>query len=225
MALALWLTGLAAQGQGTYRVGGLPSLNLNARLKSDWSLNLRAESRQLFLRGVLDGETEADYRYVLTDFSLIAAKKVGLNSRLAGGYLLRVENGELTQRFIQQYTAVQKLARFRLAHRFVFDQTLSPGEQPEFRLRYRIASEIPLDGASADPGEFYLKISNEYLHRLQSAEYDLEVRLIPLLGFDLSDRLKIESGLDYRLASFLSGKARHSYWMALNFFIEIDCRN
>lgn len=207
--------------QSTYQLGGLPSLNLNKKLRNDWSLNMKIESRQLFRRGGINGIVDKNYKYVLTDFSIIAAKKIGLNSRIGGGYLIRVEEGGLSHRFIQQYIIVQKLSGFRLAHRFSTDQTFSESEKPEFRLRYRIASEIPLNGESVDPGEFYLKINNEYISSLQSLAYDLEIRLVPLIGYDITDRFKVETGLDYRVKSFISDNTKHNYWMNLNFFIEI----
>lgn len=207
--------------QSTFQFGGLPSLNLNIKLKNDWSLNSKIESRQLFRSGELNGNVNKDYEYILTDFSLIAAKKVGLNSRVAGGYLIRVRDGELFHRFIQQYIIVQKLSGFRLAHRFSSDQTFSKSEKPEIRIRYRITSEIPLNGESVDPGEFYLKVNNEYLNSLQASEYDLEIRVVPLLGYDITDDFKIETGLDYRVNSFIHNNTRQSFGIALNFFVDI----
>lgn len=207
--------------QDAYQFGGLPSINLNSKLKNDWSLNTKIESRQLFQTREVDGNVYKNYEYLLTDFSLIAAKNVGLNSRLGGGYLIRFEQGELFHRLTQQYIMVQKLSGFRLAHRFLSDQTFSESEKPEFRLRYRITSEIPLNGLSVDQGEFYVKINNEYVNSLQAKTYDLEIRLVPLLGYDMADNFKIETGLDYRVDSFLNNKPEHSYWMVLNFFIEI----
>lgn len=135
--------------------------------------------------------------------------------------MLRVEADELFHRFTQQFIMVQRLSGFRLAHRFLSDQTISDAERPEFRLRYRISSEIPLNGQSVDPQEFYLKVNNEYVNSLQDAAYDLEVRLIPLLGYDISEHFKIETGLDYRVSSFLNDAGRHSFWMSLNIFIEL----
>ncbi len=211
----------SVNAQSTYRVGAMPSLNLNSKLKNDWSLNMKIESRQLIQSGRFNDDADKNYKYVLTDFSLISAKKIGLNSRLAGGYLIRVEDGELFHRFLQQYIIVQSMTGFRLAHRFASDQTFSDSEKPEYRVRYRIASEIPLNGESVDPGEFYLKINNEYLNIFQESEYDLEIRLVPLLGYDFTDSFKIETGLDYRVSSFLNDNTRHSFWMSLNLFIEI----
>ena len=211
----------SVSAQSTYQFGALPSLNLNKKLKNDWSLNTKLESRQLFQRGEINGTTDKEYNYVLTDLSLIAAKKVGLNSRIAGGYLIRFEEGEIFHRLIQQYVIVQKMSGWRLAHRMMSDQTFSKIEKPEVRFRYRITSEIPLNGESVDSGEFYLKLNNEYINSFQAKEYDLEIRLIPLLGYDITDNFKIESGLDYRVNSFLNNSTRHSYWMTFNLFIEI----
>ncbi|WP_373534404.1 DUF2490 domain-containing protein, partial [Microcoleus sp.] len=130
--------------QSTFQLGGLPSLNLNKKLKNDWSLNSKIESRLLFQRGEINGDVDKNFNYQLTDLSLIGAKTVGLNSRIAGGYLIRFEDGAIYHRFIQQYVLVQRLSGFRLAHRFLSDQTLSTNEEPELRFRYRITSEIPL---------------------------------------------------------------------------------
>ena len=94
-------------------------------------------------------------------------------------------------------------------------------EKPEFRLRYRIASEVALDGQSVDPREFYFKFNNEYLNSWQDYGYDLEIRLVPLLGYNLKSTNKIEMGLDYRVNSFLNNNTRHSFWVNLNWFIEL----
>lgn len=219
--LVLLLFHCDVNSQSTYQFGALPSLNLNRKLENDWSLNAKLESRQLFRRGVINGNTEKEYDYILTDFSLIAAKKVGLNSRIAAGYLIRFEDAEVFHRFIQQYVIIQKMSGYRLAHRLLSDQTFSGVEKPEIRFRYRITAEIPLNGESVDPGEFYLKLNNEYINSFQAMDYDLEIRLIPLLGFDITENYKIESGLDYRVNSFLNNKTRHSYWMTFNLFIDI----
>jgi hypothetical protein len=207
--------------QSTYRAGALPSININYRLNDDWSLNFKTEARHELLEGTFDGQSEGINEYVLTDFSLIAARKVGLSGRVSGGYLIRFREGQVIHRAIQQYTYVQNLSGFRLAHRVVADQTFSPSEATEFRFRYRLATEIPLNGESADPKEFYLKISNEYLNSFQESEYDLEVRLVPLLGYTLSDKYKIEIGIDYRVNSFLDQDAQNSFWTSINWYIDL----
>jgi hypothetical protein len=211
----------AVAAQGTYQVGVLPAFNFNHRLQDGWSYNLKLESRQRLQRGTFGGDADRAYEYVLTDISLLAAKKVGLSSRIAGGYLVRVREGALTHRAIQQFTVVQRMEGFRLAHRVVTDQTFAEVESPVLRLRYRLSSEIPLNGESVDPGEFYLKINTEVLNNWQSSDYDLELRLVPVLGYDITDGNKIEAGLDYRVNDFLDGGSRNSFWLGINWFIEI----
>lgn len=207
--------------QSPYQVGVLPSINLNYKLRDDWSLNFKMESRQLLQKGTFHDVSGKNYEYILTDYSLIAAKKVGLNARISGGYLFRFREGKATHRLIQQYTITQKLPRLRLSHRVVTDQTFSAAEITEYRLRYRLAMEIPLNGLSVDPKELYLKISNEYLNSIQNVGYDLEIRLVSLLGFAITENHKIEVGLDYRVNSFLKQNAQHSFWTSLNWFVEI----
>lgn len=210
-----------ANAQATFQFGGLPALNINKKFENNWSLNTKVESRQRFKGGTFQGALDNTYKYVLTDVSLIAARKVGLNARVAGGYLIRVEGSNLFHRFIQQYSFVNRMIGFRLAHRFLSDQTLSQIEDPEFRLRYRVVSEIPLNGESVDPKELYLKLGNEYINSLQSSQYDLEVRFLPMIGYGVTKTFRIETGLDYRVRSFLNDSARHSFWMSINFFLDM----
>ena len=212
---------MAGVAQSTYELGVLPLVNVNMKFKKEWSLNTKIESRQLFQRGEFNDSKESKYTYVLTDLSFIAAKKISLNGRIAGGYLLRYEDDAFFHRFIQQYVVVQRLSGWRLAHRISSDQTFSSVERPEFRLRYRITSEIPLNGVSVDEGEFYVKINNEYLNSLQANKYDLEIRLVPLLGYDITDNFKLELGLDYRVDSFIYTITEHNYWICFNVFIDI----
>lgn len=205
----------------SFQLGSLPSINLNTKLKKDWSLNFKIESRQTIGRSSNSAPFATEFGYVLTDYSMITAKRIGLNSRLAFGYLVRFREADVYHRSIQQYTIVQKLSNFRLAHRFVCDQTFSAVERPEFRLRYRLTSELPLNGQAVDAGEGYVKINCELLNSLQNSLYDLEVRLVPLFGYSIRSENKIEIGLDYRANSFLQSQTSHNLWISVNWFVEI----
>lgn len=221
LVLVFLLLQNVVNAQSTYEIGALPSFNLNNKLKNNWSLNYKLESRQLFQRGEINGVSEKKYAYLLTDVSVVAAKKIGLNSKIAAGYLLRFEQDDIYHRLMQQYILVQKMAGFRLAHRFLIDQTFSEAEKMELRLRYRISTEIPLNGKSVDAGEFYIKLNNEYVNSFQASEYDLEIRVVPLIGYDIKENFKIETGMDYRVDSFINSISDQSYWLVLNFFVNI----
>ncbi len=207
--------------QDTYLLGTLPSLNLNKGINSDWSLNLKAESRLRFMQGEFGGNSTSDMHLQLADFALTTSRKTGLNNALAGGYLIRLRGEETFHRFIQQFTMVKRYESFRMAHRFSSDQTFNSDNPWELRLRYRITAEIPLNGQSVDPGEFYLKLNNEYLNSWQEGEPDLEIRVVPLAGFEFTDNNKLEFGLDYRLSSFIDGSSRNSFWFNIGWYLKV----
>jgi len=207
--------------QDTYHLGTLPSLNLKKGINSDWSLNLKAETRLRFLQGEFGGDAPTDLHFQLADFALTASRKTGLNNALAGGYQIRLREEQTFHRLIQQFTLVRRYETFRMAHRFSSDQTFNSENPRELRLRYRITAEIPLDGQSVDPGEFYLKLNNEYLNSWQDGEYDLEIRLVPLAGFEFTDNNKLEFGLDYRLSSFIDGVLRNSFWINIGWYLKV----
>lgn len=205
----------SGNAQSSYQIGLLPSLNLNKKLPRDWSLNFKAESRQ----SVFDDDF--NIKYLLTDLNLAAAKKIGINTTIVLGYLMRTNNEDIKHRAIQQIAYVKRYTSFRLAHRIATDQTFTRGDDTEFRFRYRLSSEIPLEGQSLDPKEFFLKLSNEYLNAVSGSDYDLEIRGAAFLGYVFSPANKLEFGLDYRVDSFIEGNPRHRFWIGLNFYQSI----
>lgn len=183
-------------------------------------MNFKTESRLLIQNGDFNGNHNKEFEYLLTDLSLIAAKKVGLNSRIAGGYLIRLRNEEAIHRTIQQFSIVKNKTGYRLSHRIATDQTFSSNQSAEFRFRYRITPEIPLNGQTVDPKEFYIKTNFELLNKFQSSEYELEVRVVPLLGYTLNEQNKFEFGLDYRFDSLFISDPRHSFWTSINWYFN-----
>lgn len=207
--------------QSTYRIGTMPSINFNKGMPNDFSINFKAESRQSFASGTFSGESFQGFNYLLTDLSLIGSKKVGLNNKLAGGYLIRLRNGQAIHKAVQQFTFVRRYSAFRMAHRFAADQAFASDLPTELRFRYRITGEFPLNGESVDIREFYLKVNNEYLNAFQGSEYDLEIRLVPMLGYVFSEANKFEFGVDYRLSSFLDSPAQNSFWISINWYLKV----
>jgi hypothetical protein len=206
---------IASSAQSTFEIGFLPTLNINKKLPQDWALNFKAESRQSLVKEGFD------YQYLLTDISFAASKKVSINTSVAFGYLLSISNNGIKNRTFQHIAFVKRYANFRLSHRVLADQTFQKDEDPEFRFRYRISSEIPLQGASLDPQEFFLKLNNEYLNSLQNSSYDLEIRTSALLGYVISPNNKLEFGLDYRVDSFVNANIRNRLWIGVNFYSSI----
>ncbi len=205
--------------QSSFSTGLLPRIRVSTKINDQLKWINGIESRQLILEDV---NNSVEYEYILTDVSTMISLKTGVHSVFNSGYLLRIEDTDIIHRSIQQYNIVQELFPIRLGHRFVTDQTFSSKDSPRFRVRYRIAAEKPLTGEKVDPKEFYLKLGNEYLGALQSNEFDLEIRLLPFIGYELNPSNKIELGLDYRLSEFLNSKPRNIIWVSFNWFCSFD---
>lgn len=212
---------LPVSSQSLYEVGALPTINFNKKLKQDWSVNFQYATRHFFRKGAFNSNGTTKYEFELSDYTLLAAKKIGIHSKVSSGFLYRRENGETIIRSIQQFAVVQPLDRFLLSHRFVTDQTFEKDANTTFRARYRIATEIPLNGDAADKNEFYVKLSNEYVNSWQNANYDLEVRFISMIGYTFANNQKLEFGLDYRVNSFVNTFAEHTFWTGINWYVQL----
>ena len=205
-----------ANAQQSAQLGLLPVINLNASLNDIYKVNFKTESREVLYR-----EEASTWQHELVDFAAVLSRKVGLNNTLAGGYLFRVRDGNVIHRAIQQFTVNRRLASFRLAHRFSTDQTFEAAEDVEFRLRYRLATQLPLSGQSVDAREFYLKVNNEYLNAFQGDNYDLEIRLVVVVGYEFNDNNKLEIGVDNRFDSFMTEALRTRSWISMSWYYAI----
>lgn len=222
LLLFFWSSNTFLSAQSAYRAGLLPAINVNQKLPDQWRLNYKAETRFIMAEGAFAEPAALALDHSLIDLSTIVSKQFGSNKSMAGGYLIRLREKEVNHRFIQQLAIVQRYETFRLAHRFSTDQTFGSEGPPEFRLRYRISTDFALNGQSVNQNEFYVKVNHEYLGALEATEVDLEIRLVPLLGYYLNDNRKIEWGLDYRINSFLNGPSRSSFWLVMNAFLVIE---
>lgn len=210
-----------SQSQSNFQSGILPSINLNKKLAKDWGLNFKVESRQQFKEGDLRDKNTFNYEYLLTDFSGLVSKKIQINKTISTGFLIRFRGNKVVHRFIQQYTIVSSYDFFRLSHRFVTDETFAPSESMQFRIRYRASALFPLNGRSVDAKEYYFKINHEYLNAFQNNNYDLEIRVIPFLGYAITQNNKFEVGVDYRVNSFLENNTSNRFWMSFNWYLSI----
>jgi len=213
--LIIILLSFESYAQSNFQFGALPVLNINKKLPNNFAINFKAETRQVFYN-----EQALGWQHELVDISTIISKKIALNNSIAAGYLLRQEGNKVISRFIQQFVIIQNNTALRLAHRFSSDQTLEKDESVEWRFRYRISTQIPLNGQSVNRKEFYFKINNEYLYAIQQRTSDLEVRLVPFLGYQFTDSNKLEIGIDNRFDSLIN-ELDVTSWLNINWFISI----
>ena len=212
-------SGLKAQTE--YQLGILPQINFNASLSDQWKLNAKVESRFGLGEGITGEGFNEDIGYIQTDVSLVLAHKIGVRGKIGGGYLSRFKNGEIIHRISQFYSTVNKYEGFKLGQRFLMDQTFEADDPVVYRFRYRLSSEIPLQGQNSDAREFYLKVNNEYLGIFEKESGTLEIRIVPILGFKVRDRNKIETGFDFRLKEIASDAFNSQGWLYLGWYYSI----
>ncbi|MDN5215107.1 DUF2490 domain-containing protein [Fulvivirgaceae bacterium BMA12] len=201
-------------------VGLLPSINYNHKIKRDWDVNFKYESRHFMFQNNPIQQDKLEYDYLLSDFSVLVGRKAGLNSKVTLGVLTRIEPGAMAYRTIQQYIHKAKISTYRVTHRIAADQTFSSHESAEFRLRYRLSAEVPLSGKKVDLKEFYIKLNTETLNSIQNDTYDLEFRVVPNIGYVINKHHKVEFGLDNRFDSFINDQFRFTSWVALNWYYK-----
>ncbi|WP_299211753.1 DUF2490 domain-containing protein [uncultured Aquimarina sp.] len=206
--------------QTSFTSGLLPKIVVSNKLSNYTKLIHSLESRQQLWEH--HPGHDFSYDYLLTDLTTILSFKLSSDKVFNIGYLLRLEGDQLVHRSIFQYAITQQLESTRVAHRFVTDQTFTKDESPEFRLRYRFTVEIPFSGYRVDPGEFYLKVNNEYLGSYQSSNSDLEIRIIPFIGYVVNPKSKLEIGPDYRLSQLFESGTKNRLWLSLNYYYAID---
>lgn len=208
-------------GQTLYEVGILPEVNIGKKINELWNINVEFAPRFELSKGDFKGDNDTDVFYSLLDVTTVATRTVGVDAKVGAGYLARFRDKKLIHRAIQQYSFTVPYFGFRLGHRFRTDQTFSANQKAEFRARYRLSSDISLNGEFIDPREVYLKLGNEYVYSLQGDATDLEVRFVPTLGYFANDTNKLEIGVDYRMDSFLDATANHRFWINLGYYMSL----
>ncbi|MEO6000593.1 MAG: DUF2490 domain-containing protein [Chitinophagaceae bacterium] len=182
----------------------MPQISTNFRIGESWKINSKFENRFILYQYPFEG-TVRRAAYERSDLEFVVTRSIGPLKNLGAGYLVRRidKDGSFLHRSIQQYSLSQEFTSLLLSHRFRTDQTFEKNEAVQFRLRYRISIEKPLNGLQVDPDEFYLKVNNEYLGILKSGKGNMEIRLLASVGYNLSESNQIEAGLDYRVENII----------------------
>ena len=208
--------------QGGFESGWIPKLNVQAKFSDQIKWNNSIRSRQRF--SSREEDDLINYKYVLTDFTTILSTTIRGNKSLNAGYMLRLREGSLIHRLIQQFNVTNRFDAIRMGQRLGIDQTFTEDKSFVFRMRYRLNIEKALQGDKVDSKEFYFKIGNEYLGAFSSDVKSMEVRLTPQFGYQVNDRNKLEFGLDYRLGSIFSGPLSNDLWWNTVWYLSLDAR-
>lgn len=197
--------------QTDFDSGFLPKVVVAKQLnnKTKWVNSI--ETRQVIY------DEKYQFTHNLVDISSIYSLKTSFNQSFNFGYILRFRDSETIHRTFQHYNFISKFSSLKIAHRIAFEQFYQTKKQTTFRTRYRVSSEKPLNGEKVDVKEFYLKLGNEYLTDFN----DLEIRITPYLGYQISKKDKIEFGLDYRINDFITSAAQSNLWFRTTWYISL----
>lgn len=200
---------LSTSGQSSFESGLLPKVILSKKYSNNIKWVNSIESRtDVFSDGL-------KIRHNLIDLSSILSVKTDLYQAFNIGYILRIRNNAIIHRTFQHYNIINDFESSQLAHRFAFEQFFEPNIPVYFRGRYRLNYQKPLNGDRIDIREFYIKLGNEYLWNFRSNE--LEVRFTPYLGYQVSQKDRIEFGFDYRTVKFKD----NNLWFRTTWYISI----
>lgn len=195
-------------GQSQWDQGFLPKLMLSKKYGEDFRWIHSIESRT-------DANKETTLNSNLIDLSSILSFRTDVHHTINIGYILRFEESKVIHRTFQHFNYLQTFSASTLAHRWALEQFFDPSSPFYLRGRYRALFQKPLNGERIDAKEFYFKIGNEYLWNLKDNE--LEIRLTPYLGYQLSQTNRIEFGFDYRTVRFIE----NNLWFRTTWYISI----
>lgn len=206
--------------QSNLEMGLLPRLQIKTKLTEKVSLINTIEARYFFYDQELPNKKHFSYK--LTDFSAFVEYKLSVNKAINVAYTLRLQPFTQSHRLIQQFKITNKFKSFSLKHRFGIDQTFNKHEFAVFRARYRLNFIKPLKGKTLDNKEFYLKQGIEFVGELEQKIGDLEIRILPKIGYQINENNTIEGGLDYRFSNFIKNDIENVLWYNMAWFIKIN---
>ncbi|WP_163379844.1 DUF2490 domain-containing protein [Cyclobacterium sp. SYSU L10401] len=214
---------LELMGQGRITNFGLfPEFQLGFSAAENLKITGKIESQHGLVDKVSQERADWAYYHNQTDFQGFVGTSLNPFVAITGGYQYRLESGsDNSHRAIQQISFLQRKGTYQMGHRFRADQTFAPDEPVEYRLRYQISIEIPIEGQSLDPGEFYLVFSDEPIYSIQSGESGLENRLVAALGHLSKGKQKFQAGIDYRTDRFFDADLRQRTWFKFGWYLSL----
>jgi hypothetical protein len=219
LIISICFLSLFSNAQNTAVYAGLfPEMGLNIPLTERFKYTAKIESQHVLFTDDATNQNELSYFHNQTDLQSFVEFKVTSRIKMAVGYQYRLEDGENSHRSIQQLTWLNQFRIFRLGSRLRADQKFSPSISPEYRLRYRASSDIPLQGEKLDDGEKYFLLSNEVIFALQGGESSIENRIVVGIGHFFSRTEKLELSIDYRTDPYFSNVNRHRIWCKISFY-------
>ncbi len=219
LIISICLLSLFSNAQSKKVYAGLfPEMGLNIPLTEKFKYTGKIESQHGLFSDDAVNDNELRYFHNQTDIQSFVEYKVTSRIKTAVGYQYRIEDGENSHRSIQQLTWLNQFRIFRLGSRLRADQKFSPSISPEYRLRYRASTDIPLQGEKLGDGEKYFLLSTEVIFALQGGESSIENRVVAGIGHFFNRTKKLELSIDYRTDPYFPNVDRHRVWCKISFY-------
>lgn len=188
-------------GQENFSALGETAFSLNKGISKDYTLNFTLRSRYFLYQN-----TNTQYQQQQVDAFHFSKLKLNKHNSLSLGVYYRTRtpfnSGSNELRIMQQYSYNKQKKRLKYGHRFRTEQRFLKAKTI-YRERYRFSTSIPLCGETIDIGETFLISYLEgllSLSKLQKPETD--VRLTTQIGWQITEDLKLKTGLEHRLEAF-----------------------
>ena len=185
--------------QNNFESLGESSFALNYKSSTRYKVNFAMRYRYfLFKNNDFNFE---DRQIDLVHFSTYS---INYNKSISLGIQYRnrnfIDGGSNELRFTEQYNYTKQNSAIRFGHRFRIEQRILDN-LTILRSRYRFALDFPLNGEKLDINEKYLILALEVLLSVSDkTKPATSNRVSSILGWVISEKSKIQLGLEYRLA-------------------------
>lgn len=179
-----------------------PDIAINVKLIDGYFLNTKIEAFHYYFERDVNNSPIWVSNFDGADFQFFLTKRLNPYNRVSLGYQYGFDPGYPgSHRLIQQISHIDRPGNLTIGHRLRSDQTFYTEESFKFRIRYRFSLEVPLQGQTLDPGEFFLLASEEVLFDYQDSTIGFENRLVFNTGYMINPSQKLQFGFDLRSGS------------------------
>lgn len=207
------------KAQGDFVALGESSFAVNHKISKNYSVNFATRSRYFLYR-----DASIQYNQQQIDVFHFSTFKLDFSHDLSFGIYYRnrdlFETGNNELRFTQQFNYKKQRLGVRYGHRFRAEQRILDNKTI-FRQRYRFAVDFPLNGEKLDIGEPYFICAFEGLLSLTKPDApEIDQRTTAQIGWQLTENLKLQAGLEYRLEAF-NVKGRNNLFILSSAILRI----
>lgn len=199
-----------------------PEFSFTWKPEGRWAYNATFSGRNVWMEG--SEQLAGNYSWAHLEARFFATYELFGDNSVGGGYQYRLadpfeEETGYEHRLMQQYAFITFTEARRFGHRIRSEQRIRESGTIQ-RLRYRLSYDFPLQGQQLDAGEAYMILSNEVLWSLARDLSELDNRVFVGIGWALSRKRKIETGLQFRVEALNTNEPENIFQLITSYFIN-----